>query len=168
MNVDASIAPTIESDRSIFQPYLSELDTASARWLLGCRMWLRADATQTAGGLGLIELLVPPGIGSPYHVHHYEDVALYVLEGTIRVFAEGCSWVLGTSGFAFLPRGIPHGFRTEGEAPSRSLLIASPGGIEGVVAQLSSAEPPVGPPDVEALMAAAERGGMEILGKLPV
>lgn len=165
MNVDA---PIERSDHLGILPYVSEMDTASARWLFGCRIWVRAEATQTGGGLGLIELLVPPGKSSPYHVHLYEDVALYVLEGTIRVFAEGCSWVLGTSGFAFLPRGIPHGFRTEGEAPSRSLLIASPGGIEGFIAQLSSAEPPVGPPDVEALMTAAERGGMEILEKLPV
>lgn len=166
MNVDAPIGSATEADRWVVLPYVSELDPASARWLSGCLVWVRAEAAQTGGGLGLTEQLVPPGMGSPYCIHHYEDVALYVLEGAIRVFAEERSWVLGASGFAFLPRGIPHGFRTEGQAPSRSLLIASPGGVEGVVVQASSAEPP-GPPDMDALMAAAGRGGLEILGALP-
>jgi hypothetical protein len=90
-----------------------------------------------------------------------------VLEGAIRFFSEGGSWVLGAGGFAFLPRGIPHGFRTEGDAPSRSLLLATPAGFEGFVAELSAVEPPAGPPDMDALMADASRFGVEILGPLP-
>lgn len=167
MNVDAPIETTSQSDRSIIPPYVSELDATPARWLSGCRVWLRAESAHTGGALGLIELLVPPGTVTPFHVHLYEDVALYVLDGAIRVFCEGRSWMLGANGFAFLPRGIPHGFRTEGEAPSQCLLIASPGGVEGVVTQLSTAGPPAGPPDIEALMAAAGRGGLEIRGTLP-
>jgi quercetin dioxygenase-like cupin family protein len=152
---------------STVEPLLNELDENRARWFLGSRVWLRAAAAQTGGALGLIEQLVPPGLGSPYHVHHQEDEAFYVLAGEIRFFSRGSSWVLGPGGFAFLPRGIPHGFRTEGDVPSRSLLLAAPGGFEGFVAELSSEEPPAGPPDMGALMAAAGRYGLEILGPLP-
>jgi quercetin dioxygenase-like cupin family protein len=152
---------------SIVAPLLNELDEQEARWFLGCRVWQRATAAQTGGGLGLIEQVVPPGFGSPYHVHHREDEAFYVLEGAIRFFSEGRSWVLEAGGFAFLPRGIPHGFRTEGDVASRSLLLATPGGFEGFVAELSSTEPPAGPPDMDALMAAATRYGLEIFGPLP-
>jgi quercetin dioxygenase-like cupin family protein len=158
--VTAPVASTVE-------PFLGTLEETDSRWFLGCRVWRRADAARTGGALGLIEQIVPPGLGSPYHIHHNEDEAFYLLEGEIRFFSEGRSWVLGPGGFAFLPRGIPHGFRTEGDAPSRSLLLATPAGLEDFVAELSSPLPPAGPPDLGAVMAVAGRYGLEILGPLP-
>lgn len=157
----------IESVALTIEPLLNELHEDEARWFLGCRVWPRATAAQTGNALSLIEQIVPPGLGSPYHIHRREDEAFYVLEGEIRFFSEGRSWVLGPGGFAFLPRDVPHGFRTEGDAPSRSLLLATPGAFEGFVAELSSVEPPAGPPDMGALMETAGRYGLEILGPLP-
>jgi quercetin dioxygenase-like cupin family protein len=157
------IAPTA----STVEPFLDTLDETDARWFLGCRVWCRAAAAQTGGALGLIEQIVPPGLGSPYHVHRNEDEVFYLLEGEIRLFSEGRSWVLGPGGVAFLPRGIPHGFRTEGETWSRSLLLAMPAGLEEFVAELSSPVPPAGPPDMARLMEVAGRYGLEILGPLP-
>ncbi len=156
-----------ELKQSQISPFLGPLDEQAARWFLGCQVWQRATSWQTGGALGLIEQLVPPGFGSPYHVHHQEDEAFYVLEGEIRFFSEGRSWVLGAGGFAFLPQGIPHGFRTEGDRPSRSLILVTPGGFEGFVAELSSVDPPAGPPDMAALMQAAGKYEIEILGPLP-
>lgn len=157
----------IELTPSKTSPYLGSLDETGAQWFLGCQVWQRATSAQTGGALGLIEQIVPPGFGSPHHVHHNEDESFYVLEGEIRFFSEGTSWVLGKGGFAFLPRGIAHGFRTEGNVPSRSLILATPGGFEEFVAELSSVEPPMGPPDMAVLMEAAGRYGVEILGPLP-
>ena len=156
-----------ELAQSRIAPFLGPFDENDAQWFLGSQVWLRTTSAQTGGALGLIEQLVPPGLGSPYHVHHNEDEAFYVLDGEIRFFSEGNSWVLGKGGFAFLPRGIPHGFRTEGDAPSRSLILATPAGFEEFVAELSSVEPPTGPPDMAGLMEAAGRYGVEILGPLP-
>jgi quercetin dioxygenase-like cupin family protein len=152
---------------SVVAPYLQAFDEEAVRWFLGSQVWRRADAAQTGGMLGLIEQIVPPGFGSPYHIHRNEDEAFYVLEGAIRFFSGDRSWVLGPGGFAFLPRGIPHGFRTEGDAPSRSLLLATPAGFEGFVAELSAPAPPARPPDMGMLMAVAARYGVEILGPLP-
>ena len=148
-------------------PYLQAFDEEEVQWFLGCQVWRRAGAAQTGGALGVIEQIVPPGLGSPYHIHHNEDEIFYLLEGEIRFFSEGRSWVLGPGGFAFLPRGIAHGFRTEGDTYSRSLLLATPAGLEDFVAELSSPVPPAGPPDMGALMAVAGRYGLEILGPLP-
>ncbi len=153
-------------NRSV-QPLLNALDENATRWFLGTEVWQRAASSQTGAVLGVIEQIVPPGLGSPYHVHQHEDEAFYVLEGEIRFFSDGPSQVLGPGGFVFLPRGIPHGFRTEGNAPSRSLLIATPGGFEGFVAEVSTPEPPEGPPDMDALIATAGRYGIDILGPLP-
>jgi len=152
---------------SVVAPYLQAFDEEAVNWFLGCQVWRRAGAAQTGGAFGLIEQIVPPGLGSPYHIHHDEDEAFYLLEGEIRFFSEGRSWVLGAGGFAFLPRGIPHGFRTEGDTPSRSLLLATPAGLEEFVAELSSPLPPSGPPDLGAVIAVAGRYGLDILGPLP-
>ncbi len=148
-------------------PFLATLAPDSARWFLGCQVWTRASSAQTGGALGLIEQVVPPGFGSPYHIHHREDESFYLLEGSIRFFSGDRSWVLGSGGFAFLPRGIAHGFRTEGKTPSRSLLLATPGGFEQFVAALSTVEPPTGMPDMGVLMETANRFGLDILGPLP-
>ena len=157
----ASEAPSVEL-------LLNELHETEARWFLGnIRIWQRATAAQTGDAFGLSEQLVPPGHGSPYHIHRHEDEAFYILEGETRFFSGERSWVLGPGGFAFLPRGIPHGFRTEGNVPCRSLLLNLPGGFENFVTELSSVEPPAGPPDMGALMEAAGRYGLEILGPLP-
>lgn len=155
-----TVAPSV-------QPFLRALHEEEPRWLLGSQFWLRATAAQTGGILGVIEQLTPPGHGSPYHVHHNEDEQFYVLEGEIRFFSEGNSWVLGPGGFAFLPRDIPHSIRTEGDTPSRSLLMATLGNFIGFFAETSSPDPPAGPPDMGALMEAASRYGLEFIGPLP-
>ena len=148
-------------------PVLNTFDDCEPRWFLGCRVWIRASAADTAGGLGLIEQIVPPGLGSPYHVHHNEDESFYVLEGQIRFFSGGQSWVLGPGGFAFLPRDVPHRFRPGGAVASRTLLLATPGEFIDFAVELSSTEPPSGPPDMELLMQTAARYNVEILGPLP-
>lgn len=156
-----------ETSEPTVQPVLSELDEKEMRWFLGERTWLRATATQTGGSIGFVEQVLNAGSGSPYHVHHNEDEYFYVLEGAIRFFTGGQSSVLGPGGFAFLPRDIPHGFRVEGNVQSRVLVLTTPGGFEGFVAEMSTPEPPTGPPDMEALAQTAAEYGIEILGPLP-
>jgi quercetin dioxygenase-like cupin family protein len=156
-----------ELAKSAAGPYLGTLDERDARWFLGQRTWVRATAAQTGGTLGLVEHIMTPGGGSPYHVHHNEDEEFYVIDGEVRFFSDGESSVLGPGGFAFLPREIPHGFRVEGDANARILLMATPGGFEGFVAELSTPEPPDGPPDMAMLMQAAARYSIDILGPLP-
>jgi quercetin dioxygenase-like cupin family protein len=157
---------TTTEDPSI-QPLLNTRDETAPRWFLGTQVWPRAASAETGTRLGVIEQIVPPGLGSPYHVHRHEDEAFYVLEGEIRFFSDGGSQVLGPGGLVFLPRGMAHGYRTEGDVPSRSLVVSAPAGFESFVAEMSTAEPPDGPPDMDALMAAAGRYGIVILGPLP-
>ena len=155
---------TIESTGA---PYMNALSESDAQWFLGQRTWVRSTAAQTGGALGVVEHILTPGFASPYHLHHNEDEEFYVIEGEIRFISGDESWVLGPGGFAFLPREVPHGFRVEGDATARILLMATPAGFEGFVADLSTPEPPTGPPDMAELMRAAARYSIDILGPLP-
>ena len=135
---------------------------------LGTPTWVRASAATTSGAFGLIENLLPPGFASPYHRHHREDEAFYVLEGAMA-FVCGETWMnAGPGTYVFGPRGIPHGFMVTGATPARLLLLCTPGGFEQFVLDLST-DPsgPPAPPDMPALMAVAARYEIEILGPLP-
>jgi mannose-6-phosphate isomerase-like protein (cupin superfamily) len=135
---------------------------------LGCPTTLRASAATTNGGFGLLEHVMPPGFASPYHVHKNEDEAFYVLEGEMAFVCDGGWMQAGAGTYVFGPRGIPHGFKVTGTGPARMLLLASPGGFEQFVVELSeplNAAP--SEPDMQKLVATAARFDIQILGPLP-
>jgi uncharacterized cupin superfamily protein len=80
---------------------------------------LKNTAVPSGGRITWIEQLVPPG-DSPYHIHDAEDEIFYVLEGELSFVSGDKAWKGGPGTFAFLPRGISHGFWVEGTQASRA------------------------------------------------
>ena len=124
------------------------------------------------GGLHAVELLLPSGEASPWHVHHEEDEWFYVTEGEVEVIVGDRRVRLGAGDFAFGPRDVPHGFRITSRSPARVLLVTAGGRFSDFIAENS--EPildgvtvePRGP-DFSKLAASARTYGQEILGPLP-
>jgi uncharacterized protein (TIGR02246 family) len=134
-------------------------------YFLGLPTILRATGQTTNGAFGLVENLMPPGFASPYHTHHLEDEAFYVLEGEMAFVCDG-NWTLAGPGtYVFGPRNLPHGFKVLGAAPARLLLLCSPGGFDQFVVEMS--EPAPAPPDMAKLMAVAAKYKVDIHGPLP-
>ncbi len=109
---------------------------------------------ETDGAYSLFEVVTPPhDQGPPPHTHTREDEAFYVLEGEHVVVVGGREVRGGPGTWMFAPRSVPHGFRNDGDVPSRVLMIASPGGFEkffeacGVPAM--SSDEPLAPPSEE-------------------
>lgn len=153
------------------QPYELAQNEGSAIWFLDTLAIIKLSNTQSGGSLCLIEQLVPPG-DSPYHIHHNEDEAFYILDGEVSFISGDRIWKGGPGAFVFLPRGIPHGFRVEGDRPARFLILATPGGFEQFIMEAGEpAEaptlPPPGPLDLEKMMTIAPKYNLEILGPLP-
>lgn len=135
---------------------------------LGLPTWIKADRDSTNGHFSLIEQVIPPGFESPWHVHRSEDESFYVLEGEMVVILEEGPCRLQAGDFAFGPRGIPHGFRIEGDKPARILLMTTGSDFADFIAETSvPSEAPPAAPDMALLMAAAERRNIAILGPLP-
>jgi mannose-6-phosphate isomerase-like protein (cupin superfamily) len=68
----------------------------------------------------------PPRPIAPYHVHHADDEAWYILEGVLA-FRLGDREVEAAAGTAvFAPRGIPHAYWNARSTPARYLLIMTP------------------------------------------
>ena len=70
----------------------------------------------------------PVGFASPFHVHHRDDGIFYILEGTIRIKCGDLDAVAVQGATIFLPRGIPHAFRVEGDVPVKWFNLQSPHG----------------------------------------
>lgn len=150
------------------QPYQNTRTDGVFRFL-GIPTVMRSTAERTNGAFGLMEhLSMPAGFASPYHTHHLEDEAFYVIEGELAVVVDGNWSAAGPGTYVFGPREIPHGFKVVGDVPVRMLLLCSPGGFEKFVLELSeSVELPPAPPDMPKLMAAAAKYKIDILGPLP-
>jgi len=133
-----------------------------------------ATGEQTGGSYSLAEARVLPGGGPPPHIHHREDESFFILEGEVT-FHLGAQRVVARAGsFLLGPRGIPHAFKNESQAPARMLIQVSPAGFERFmagfatpVASYDSPPVPVTPADLQKLLEVAPKFGIEILPPLP-
>jgi mannose-6-phosphate isomerase-like protein (cupin superfamily) len=112
------------------KPVLRQAGEGAEFQQMQARVTVKLAAHAASGRVGAAEFLVPPGFGPPLHVHHREDELLVILEGQVRVVCGDQDLVLAAGGFAYLPRDVPHTFRTEGSQPTRMVAVFTPGGIE--------------------------------------
>jgi quercetin dioxygenase-like cupin family protein len=144
-----------------------------AFWFLNSLCVIKATTESTGGAFSMVYHVAPPGQATPYHLHHVEDEAFYVLDGEFTFFCDGRKIVVGPGGYIFLPRGIPHGIRVTGDAPSTMLILATPGtGFVGMMEEMAepAAEriiPPWSEPDHMKLTKLCAKYQIDILGPLP-
>jgi quercetin dioxygenase-like cupin family protein len=143
------------------KPYM--LDNGEGHFLqaLGASVSIKATSEQTGGVFNLFEVSCPPDYVTPLLIHYTEDVAVYILEGTLTFFWGSEKWGAVSGSYFYQPRGTPHGFRVEGVAPARILYMTMPAGFDRFILEhklpTSGSEPE----------ADAARYKIEILGPLP-
>ena len=149
-----------------------------ALWFLGTLARVKLDRGQTAGRLGVFEVLFPRGAAPPLHSHP-QDETFYILDGEVtawvvepqRAAAEGDPppWVAESAvrcavgSLVYAPGGTPHSFRVESDT-ARMLVISTPAGIEDYVRSLGEPAawpwlqpPPDGPRVARERVLAVER-----------
>jgi quercetin dioxygenase-like cupin family protein len=151
------------------QPYMLRRDEGQPVWFLGTLMLLKATGQQNEGQFSLIEQVLPPGFSPPLHVHHAEDEAFYILEGTFRFACGDTQWDVSTGDFVFLPKEIPHSFLVTSKGPARLLQLTAPAGLEHFHVEAGDPAdaltlPPPAPPDIERVLQAAGKYQFEIVG----
>jgi len=67
----------------------------------------------------------PPRPIAPRHVHHGDDEAWYVVEGTLVVKVGDVEVQAGAGASVFVPRGTPHTYWNAGPGKLRYLLVMS-------------------------------------------
>ena len=155
-------------------PYLLGPEEGTAWWFLGSLVTLKAGAADTHAGLTVAHFVNPPGFAPPLHRHTREDEMFYILSGRAEFRCAGTSLAAGPGDFVMLPRGLPHTFFVDREAPLESLQLTTPGGFEGFAAQVGvpalerrlpdPERDPLPPFDPQLLGHAAALHHLEILG----
>jgi quercetin dioxygenase-like cupin family protein len=107
-----------------------------------------ATGEQTGGSFALTESTADAGYASPFHVHHNDDEAIYVLDGAIDLYL-GDDVHEGREGsWFFMPRAVPHGYVVRENGPARMLILAAPAGFDRFFheyGQPAAAGPPTAP-----------------------
>ena len=88
---------------------------------------LKLLADQTGRSIMLFEETVPAGTKSTHHLHHDSDEVVWVLEGdfTFKIGDEVFTGGPGTC--AFLPRKVPHAWKSNGPGTGRAVFLYTPG-----------------------------------------
>ena len=81
----------------IAEPVLMSLATSegAAWWFNGSLNIIKATTASTGGAFAMIHQTAAPGNATPYHLHHDEDEAFYVLDGEFTFFSDGRKIALG-------------------------------------------------------------------------
>ncbi len=142
------------------KPYALHSDEGQKLQSLGALISVKATSLQTSGAFNLFEVACPPGFATPLHIHYAEDVAVYVLEGTLIFFWGSEMREAAAGSYFFQPRGTPHGFCVTGGKSARILYMTIPAGFDHFVM-----EQELSAPKCDAEIDAA-RYKIEILGAL--
>jgi quercetin dioxygenase-like cupin family protein len=81
----------------------------------------------TGGKIAVFEEVVPPGGGTPLHIHRTSDEVIYVLSGEFTFRLGDETKKVGAGGWVFVPLGSIHGWRNTGTANGEVFFIFTPG-----------------------------------------
>ncbi|AOT10455.1 cupin domain-containing protein [Pseudoalteromonas luteoviolacea] len=91
------------------------------------------NGEQTEGKFSLIESIIKPGQGGPFHTHTNEQESFLVISGTLTIF-DGDNQYKATPGtFIFCPINSLRGFRNETNEQVKVLILYTPSGIEKMI-----------------------------------
>lgn len=128
-----------------------------------------ATGDETDGKYATFEASVPPGSGPPPHIHSREEESFLVLEGEMT-FQLGKERIVASEGtFLNMPVGSLHCFKNESDKTARLLISVAPAGLERMFFEVGTlladgieTAPPPSEADIEKLLEAAPRYGVEI------
>ncbi|AXC10646.1 putative conserved protein, contains double-stranded beta-helix domain [Acidisarcina polymorpha] len=154
-------------------PHILSPEEGPAFWFLNNLITVKATTESTGGAYSLCHQISPPGSATPYHLHHHEDEAFYILEGESTFTCDGKKTIAGPGEYLFLPRGIPHGIQVTGSIPTTMLIFAMPGdGFIGMMEEMGKPAkervlPTPAAPDLEKLTRLCNKYSIDILGPIP-
>jgi uncharacterized cupin superfamily protein len=113
------------------------------------------------GGLGVFELMVPPGSNAPPpHSHTNNEECVYVLEGTLRYTVDKETRDLKPGNWMSTPRGSVHHFCNPHGETARALIMLTPDIGEQFFRDTAAIINAGGPPDRAKLLGVMAKYGL--------
>jgi quercetin dioxygenase-like cupin family protein len=114
----------------------------------------------TGDSIMLFEETVPPETKSTFHLHRDSDEVAYVLSGEVT-FKIGDEITVGGPGTcAFMPRGVPHAWKSTGAETGRVLFLYTPATAGGLIEEQQRTG--------RKMAEIGQRPGWELLGPSPL
>ena len=139
-------------------------------WVMGSLFEVKASGAETGGALTVVEMTFAPGQpAAPPHRHDCDEMT-YVLKGKVR-YHIGSQVVDAEEGdFLFFPKGTVEWVENVSGTPSKALTIYTGSRMADFFAEAGDPAssrtlppPSAEPPDIDRLMSAAERHGLEVV-----
>jgi len=127
---------------------------------------LKLRNSETDESVMMFEEVAPVGTVTSTHLHHDSDEVAYVLSGEITFKIADAVTVGGPGTSAFMPREVPHAWKSTGADTGRVLFLYTPGRAGKLFEEM--AERAVDPTNQEEFGPFAERHGWEIVGPSPL
>ena len=121
----------------------------------------------TKGNYYVFEVITPPGVGIPPHVHDREDELIYVVEGEFGIMLGEKRFIAKTGDEIFFPRHLSHAFQNIGSKAGKTLWTVVPGGNFEDFFEILGALPE-GEPDLNKVAEIFASYGMQILAGVHV
>ena len=134
----------------------------------GRSLSLKLRGGETSDSIMMFEETVPAGTKSTFHLHHHSDEVAYVLSGEVT-FKIGDEVTVGGPGTcAFMPRGVPHAWKSTGAETGRVLFLYTPAKAGGLIVEQPRTGRGFRSMNEHELAEMLHRHGWELLGPSPL
>ncbi len=113
-------------------PAVTSRHTAESLWFQGGRWSILAEGASTGGGYGVFDVETTRDAAAELQIHDTTDVAVYILEGELRILVDDRCLTVGDGSFVFVPRGSVYGIRSRTHA-ARYIIIHTEAGYERLI-----------------------------------
>jgi len=122
----------------------------------------------TADSMMVFEETVPTGTKSTFHLHHDSDEIAYILEGEVTFLIGDEVTVGGPGSCAFMPRDVPHAWKSTGAETGRVLFVYTPAKAGGLIEEQHRTQRNFASMSEAELADMLQRHGWELLGPSPL
>jgi quercetin dioxygenase-like cupin family protein len=144
-------------------------DARERQFVLGperVRVTILTTAAETEGRHDLVDSVLPAGSITPLHLHTRYEERLYVVSGSLTVWAGPDKLTLRPGDYHHIPTNVPHAVQA-GSEDTHALNITSPAGFAELVARAGTPAhlaTPDAEADLELFMAVTAELGDVVLG----
>ena len=122
----------------------------------------------TGDSIMIFEETVPAGTKSTFHLHRDSDEVAYVLEGEVTFMIGDAVIVGGPGACAFMPRGVPHAWKSTGAETGRVLFLYTPAKAGGLLEEQHETRRSFAMMTEREVAETCQRHGWELLGPSPL
>jgi quercetin dioxygenase-like cupin family protein len=129
---------------------------------------LMLRGSETGDSIMMFESTATAGTRSTFHLHRDSDEVAYILCGEVTFKIGDQVSVRGPGTCAFMPRGVPHAWKSTGAEIARVLFLYTPARAGGLIEEQQRTGRKFGSMNERELADILERHGWALLGPSPL